>query len=123
MNNSRPATDGPIAQETHLAVAELDASPWTRPRERGRERAIKRDAVLRAAASSSTVRLPRHFAGHGRGPPAGDQADALLRAEQGGDPVRVRRLGLELLRAAIAGAAASGGSAVDKLKAAMPSTR
>ena len=104
-----------------MAIAELDASPWTRPRERGREHAIKRDAVLRAAAQ-----LFNEFGYH-------DTSLAMVAAR-----LRVTkptlyyyvhnkeeilfecvRLGLELLRAAIADAAASGGSAVDKLKAAM----
>ena len=104
-----------------MAVAELDASPWTRPRERGRERAIKRDAVLRAAAQ-----LFNEFGYH-------DTSLAMVAARlQVTKPtlyyyVRNKeeilfecvRLGLELLRAAIADAAASGGSAVDKLRAAM----
>jgi AcrR family transcriptional regulator len=104
-----------------LAAAELDASPWTRPREGGRERAIKRDAVLRAAAQ-----LFNEFGYH-------DTSLAMVAARlQVTKPtlyyyVRNKeeilfecvRLGLELLRAAIAAAAASGGSAVDKLKAAM----
>jgi len=104
-----------------LAVAELDASPWTRPRERGRERAIKRDAVLRAAAQ-----LFNEFGYH-------DTSLAMVAARlQVTKPtlyyyIRNKeeilfecvRLGLELLRSAIADAAASGGSAVDKLEAAM----
>ena len=104
-----------------MAVAELDASPWTRPRERGRERAIKRDAVLRAAAQ-----LFNEFGYH-------DTSLAMVAARlQVTKPtlyyyVRNKeeilfecvRLGLELLRSAIAAAAASGGTALDKLQAAM----
>ena len=104
-----------------MAIAELDASPWTRPRERGREHAIKRDAVLRAAAQ-----LFNEFGYH-------DTSLAMVAARlQVTKPTlyyyvhnkeailfECVRLGLELLRAAIADAAASGGSAVDKLKAAM----
>jgi AcrR family transcriptional regulator len=104
-----------------LAAAELDASPWTRPRERGREHAIKRDAVLRAAAQ-----LFNEFGYH-------DTSLAMVAARlqvtkptlyyyvQNKEEILFEcvRLGLELLRAAIAAAAASGGSAIDKLKAAM----
>ena len=104
-----------------MAVAELDASPWTRSRGRGQERAIKRDAVLRAAAQ-----LFNEFGYH-------DTSLAMVAARlqvtkptlyyyiQNKEEILFEcvRLGLELLRAAIADAAASGGSAVDKLKAAM----
>lgn len=104
-----------------MAAAELDASPWTRPRERGREHAIKRDAVLRAAAQ-----LFNEFGYH-------DTSLAMVAARlqvtkptlyyyvQNKEEILFEcvRLGLELLRGAIAAAAASGGSAVDKLKAAM----
>jgi AcrR family transcriptional regulator len=104
-----------------LAVAELDASPWTRSRGRGQERAIKRDAVLRAAAQ-----LFNEFGYH-------DTSLAMVASRlqvtkptlyyyiQNKEEILFEcvRLGLELLREAIAGAAASGGSAVDKLKAAM----
>ena len=93
-----------------MAVAELDASPWTRPRERGRERAIKRDAVLRAAAQ-----LFNEFGYH-------DTSLAMVAARlqvtkptlyyyvQNKEEILFEcvRLGLELLRAAIADAAASG---------------
>jgi AcrR family transcriptional regulator len=104
-----------------VAVAELDASPWTRPRERGREHAIKRDAVLRAAAQ-----LFNEFGYH-------DTSLAMVAARlqvtkptlyyyvQNKEEILFEcvRLGLGLLRTAIADAAASGGSAVDKLEAAM----
>ncbi len=109
------------AQETCLAAVEIVASPWSRPRERGRERAIKREAVLRAAAQ-----LFNEFGYH-------DTSLAMVAARlkvtkptlyyyvQNKEEILFEcvRLGLELLRAAIADAAASGGSAIDKLKAAM----
>jgi AcrR family transcriptional regulator len=104
-----------------LAGVTTLGSPWTRPLERGEERAVKRDAVLRAAAQ-----LFNEFGYHAT------SLEMVAERLQVTKPtlyyyIRNKeeilfecvRLGLELLRSAIAGAAASGGSALDKLKAAM----
>lgn len=108
-------------REFRVAIARIDVSPWSRPLERGKGREVKRDAVLRAAAQ-----LFNQFGYH----------DTSL--EMVAERLKVTkptlyyyiknkeeilfecvRLGLELLRSAIARAAASGGTALDKLKAAM----
>ncbi len=104
-----------------MATARIDVSPWSRPLDRGQERAIKRDAVLRAAAQ-----LFNEFGYH-------DTSLAMVAERlkvtkptlyyyiKNKEEILFEcvRLGLELLRAAIAGATASGGTALDKLKAAM----
>ena len=97
------------------------ASPWARPLDRGQVRAIKRDAVLRAAAQ-----LFNEFGYH--------ETSLAMVAErlqvtkptlyyyiQNKEEILFEcvRLGLELLRSAIADATASGGTALDQLKAAM----
>ena len=108
-------------EEFGLATARIDVSPWSRPMDRGQERAVKRNAVLRAAAQ-----LFNEFGYH--------KTSLAMVAER----LKVTkptlyyyvknkeeilfecvRLGLELLRKAIADAAALGGTALDKLKAAM----
>jgi len=104
-----------------LAGVATLASPWTRPLEREGQRAVKRDAVLRAAAQ-----LFNEFGYHAT------SLEMVAERLQVTKPtlyyyIRNKeeilfecvRLGLELLRSAIAEAAASGGSAVDKLEAAM----
>ena len=104
-----------------MAEAGMVASPWSRPLDRGQERAVKRDAVLRAAAQ-----LFNEFGYH-------DTSLAMVAKRlhvtkptlyyyiQNKEEILFEcvRLGLELLRSAIADAAASGGTALDKLKAAM----
>jgi AcrR family transcriptional regulator len=104
-----------------MPVAAALASPWSRPLARGQQRAIKREAVLRAAAA-----LFNEFGYH-----ATSLAMVAERLEVTKPTlyyyVRNKeeilsecvRLGLDLLRAAIADAAASGGTALDKLHAAM----
>lgn len=112
---------GAVCKESRLATVRIAVSPWARPLDRGQERAIKRDAVLRAAAQ-----LFNEFGYH--------ETSLAMVAErlQVTKPTlyyyiknkeeilfECVRLGLELLRSAIADAAASGGTALDKLKAAM----
>ena len=99
------------------------ASPWTRPIDRGARDAasIKRDAVLRAAAQL--------FNDKGYHATSLDMVAERLSVTKPTLYYYVRskeeilfecvRLGLELMRAAIAEAAGSGGSALDKLEAAM----
>ncbi len=97
------------------------ASPWSRPLLRREGRAVKRDAVLRAAAS-----LFNEFGYHAT---SLEMVAERLRVTkptlyyyiQSKEEILFEcvRLGLELLRSAIARAAASGGTAVDKLNAAM----
>ena len=104
-----------------MAAAAVLASPWARPIERGKERAVKRDAVLRAAAQL--------FNEHGYHATSLAMVAERLQVTKPTLYYYIRnkeeilfecvRLGLELLRSAIAAAAASGGSAVDKLRAAM----
>ena len=111
----------PVCKESRLATVRIAVSPWSRPLDRDQERAIKRDAVLRAAAQ-----LFNEFGYH--------ETSLAMVAErlQVTKPTlyyyiknkeeilfECVRLGLELLRSAIADAAASGGTALDKLKAAM----
>ncbi len=101
-------------------VASLQ-SPWARALHRGEQRSVKRDAVLRVAAQ-----LFNEFGYHAT------SLEMVAERLQVTKPtlyyyIRNKeeilfecvRLGLELLRSAIADAAASGGTAVDKLKAAM----
>ena len=104
-----------------MAGAPIVASPWSRSLDRNQERAIKRDAVLRAAAQ-----LFNEFGYH-----ATSLAMVAERLQVTKPTLyyyvhnkeeilfECVRLGLELLRSAIAAAAASGGTALDKLKAAM----
>ncbi|MGS0753583.1 TetR family transcriptional regulator [Roseateles sp. GG27B] len=104
-----------------MAAVPIIASPWARPLDRTQERAIKRDAVLLAAAQ-----LFNEFGYH-----ATSLAMVAERLQvtkptlyyyvQNKEEILFEcvRLGLELLRIAIADAAASGGTALDKLKAAM----
>ena len=104
-----------------MAAAAVLASPWARPLDRGQERAVKRDAVLRAAAQL--------FNEHGYHATSLAMVAERLQVTKPTLYYYIHnkeeilfecvRLGLELLRSAIAAAAASGGSAVDKLKAAM----
>ena len=104
-----------------MAAAAVLASPWARPLDRGQERAVKRDAVLRAAAQL--------FNEHGYHATSLAMVAERLQVTKptlyyyvdNKEEILFEcvRLGLELLRSAIAAAAASGGSAVDKLKAAM----
>jgi len=104
-----------------LAAAVSVASPWTRPLDRGQVRAVKRDAVLRAAAQlfnefgyheTSLVMVAKRLE---------VTKPTLYYYVQNKEEILFEcvRLGLELLRGAIAKAAASGGTALDKLKAAM----
>jgi AcrR family transcriptional regulator len=108
-------------KETCLAGVASLASAWTRTLDRGEQRAVKRDAVLRAAAQ-----LFNEFGYHAT------SLEMVAERLQVTKPtlyyyVRNKeeilfecvRLGLELLRSAIAEAAASGGTALDKLMAAM----
>ena len=104
-----------------MADSDIAASPWSHPLDRGQERAIKRDAVLRAAAQ-----LFNEFGYH-----ATSLAMVAERLQvtkptlyyyiKNKEEILFEcvRLGLELLRTAITDAAASGGSALDKLTAAM----
>ena len=104
-----------------MVGALIVASPWSRSLDREQERAIKRDAVLRAAAQ-----LFNEFGYH-----ATSLAMVAKRLQvtkptlyyyvQNKEEILFEcvRLGLELLRSAIAVAAASGGTALDKLRAAM----
>ena len=104
-----------------MAGSNIAVSPWSRPLDRGQVRAIKRDAVLRAAAE-----LFNEFGYH-----ATSLAMVAERLQvtkptlyyyiENKEEILFEcvRLGLELLRTAIAGATASGGTALDKLKAAM----
>jgi AcrR family transcriptional regulator len=104
-----------------LAGAPIVASPWLRTLDREQERAIKREAVLRVAAQ-----LFNEFGYH-----ATSLAMVAERLQvtkptlyyyvQNKEEILFEcvRLGLELLRSAIAAAAASGGTALDKLEAAM----
>ena len=108
-------------KESVLAGAPIVASPWSRSLDREQERAIKRDAVLRVAAQ-----LFNEFGYH-----ATSLAMVAERLQvtkptlyyyvQNKEEILFEcvRLGLELLRSAIAAAAASGGTALDKLEAAM----
>ena len=104
-----------------MPAAATLVSPWSRPLDRVQQRAIKREAVLRAGAA-----LFNEFGYH-------DTSLAMVAARlqvtkptlyyyiRNKDEILFEcvRLGLELLRAAIAEAAASGGTALDKLHAAM----
>jgi AcrR family transcriptional regulator len=104
-------------------TAAAAASPWTRPPDRGAGDAasIKRDAVLRAAAQL--------FNDKGYHATSLDMVAERLHVTKPTLYYYVKskeeilfqcvRLGLELMRAAIAEAAGSGGSALDKLQAAM----
>ena len=104
-----------------MADLEIDASPWLRPLDRGQVRAIKRDAVLRAAAQ-----LFNEYGYH-----ATSLAMVAERLQvtkptlyyyiKNKDEILFEcvRLGLELLRSAIADAASQGSSALNKLQAAM----
>ena len=107
--------------ETSLAGSPNIASPWSRPLDREQERAIKRDAVLRAAAQ-----LFNEFGYHATSLAMVAQRLQVTKPTlyyyiQNKEEILFEcvRLGLELLRSAIAAAAASGGTALDKLKAAM----
>ena len=104
-------------------TAAAAASPWTRPPDRGAgdTASIKRDAVLRAAAQL--------FNDKGYHATSLDMVAERLSVTKPTLYYYVRskeeilfecvRLGLELMRSAIAEAANSGGSALDKLEAAM----
>ncbi|HEX7436936.1 MAG TPA: TetR/AcrR family transcriptional regulator [Caldimonas sp.] len=104
-----------------MPAAAVLASPWAHPLDRGQERAVKRDAVLRAAAQL--------FNEHGYHATSLAMVAERLQVTKPTLYYYIHnkeeilfecvRLGLELLRSAIAGAAASGGTAVDKLEAAM----
>jgi AcrR family transcriptional regulator len=105
------------------SAAVASPSPWTRPLGRGSREgaAIKRDAVLRAAAQL--------FNEKGYHATSLDMVAERLSvtkptlyyyvASKEEILFECVRLGLELMRSAIAAAAASGGSAYDKLQAAM----
>jgi AcrR family transcriptional regulator len=98
-----------------------DASPWTQPRDREREREVKREAVLRAAAQL--------FNEKGYHATSLDEVAERLHVTKPTLYYYVRnkeailfecvRIGLEMMRAAIEAAGASGGSAMDKLVSAM----
>jgi AcrR family transcriptional regulator len=104
-----------------MPAAATVASPWFRPLDRDQQRAVKREAVLRAGAA-----LFNQFGYH-----ATSLAMVAERLQVTKPTLyyyihnkeeilfECVRLGLELLRAAIADAAASGGTALDKLHAAM----
>lgn len=104
-----------------MADAARLASAWTRTLDRDELRAVKRDAVLRAAAQ-----LFNEFGYHAT---SLEMVAERLHVTKPTLYYYVRnkeeilfecvRLGLELLRTAIAEAAASGGTALDKLRAAM----
>lgn len=98
-----------------------DASPWTQPRDREREREVKREAVLRAAAQL--------FNEKGYHATSLDEVAERLHVTKPTLYYYVRnkeailfecvRTGLEMMREAIEAAGASGGSAMDKLVSAM----
>ncbi len=98
-----------------------DSSPWTQPRDREREREVKREAVLRAAAQL--------FNEKGYHATSLDEVAERLHVTKPTLYYYVRnkeailfecvRTGLEMMRAAIEAAGASGGSAMDKLVSAM----
>lgn len=98
-----------------------DASPWTQPRDREREREVKREAVLRTAAQL--------FNEKGYHATSLDEVAERLHVTKPTLYYYVRnkeavlfecvRIGLEMMRAAIEAAGASGGSAMDKLVSAM----
>lgn len=98
-----------------------DSSPWTQPRDREREREIKREAVLRTAAQL--------FNEKGYHATSLDEVAERLHVTKPTLYYYVRnkeailfecvRTGLEMMRAAIEAAGASGGSAMDKLVSAM----
>lgn len=107
--------------ETSLAVSNIAASPWACPVDRGQVRAVKRDAVLRAAAQ-----LFNEFGYHATSLAMVAERLQVTKptlyyyvANKEEILFECVRLGLELLRTAIADAAASGGTALDKLRAAM----
>ena len=104
-----------------MVGAPIVASPWSRSLDREQERAIKRDAVLLAAAqlfnengyhATSLAMVAERLQ---------VTKPTLYYYVQNKEEILFEcvRLGLELLRSAIAAAAASGGTALDKLKAAM----
>jgi AcrR family transcriptional regulator len=125
MRAPRGTTGREPARRQGLArtAAAAAASPWTRPTDRGTGDAasIKRAAVLRAAAQL--------FNDKGYHATSLDMVAERLSVTKPTLYYYVRskeeilfecvRLGLELMRAAIAEAAGSGGSALDKLEAAM----
>lgn len=98
-----------------------DSSPWTQPRDREREREVKREAVLRTAAQL--------FNEKGYHATSLDEVAERLHVTKPTLYYYVRnkeailfecvRIGLEMMRAAIEAAGASGGSAMDKLVSAM----
>lgn len=98
-----------------------DSSPWTQPRDREREREVKREAVLRTAAQL--------FNEKGYHATSLDEVAERLHVTKPTLYYYVRnkeailfecvRTGLEMMRAAIEAAGASGGSAMDKLVSAM----
>jgi AcrR family transcriptional regulator len=97
------------------------SSPWTQPRDREREREVKREAVLRTAAQL--------FNEKGYHATSLDEVAERLHVTKPTLYYYVRnkeailfecvRTGLEMMRAAIEAAGASGGSAMDKLVSAM----
>jgi AcrR family transcriptional regulator len=104
-----------------VAGSDIAASPWSRPLDRGQVRAIKRDAVLRAAAQ-----LFNEFGYHATSLAMVAERLKVTKPTlyyyiKNKEEILFEcvRLGLELLRTAIAKAAVSGGTALDKLKAAM----
>ncbi len=121
----RPRAAGAVpleqAQEGAAAGGAQDDSPWTLPRDRERERELKREAVLRTAAQL--------FNEKGYHATSLDEVAERLHVTKPTLYYYVRnkeailfecvRSGLELMRAAIAEAGASGGSSMDKLKSAM----
>ena len=104
-----------------MAGAPIVASPWSRTLDREQERAIKRDAVLRVAAQ-----LFNEFGYHATSLAMVAERLQITKPTlyyyvQNKEEILFEcvRLGLELLRSAIAAAAASGGTALHKLEAAM----
>ena len=96
-------------------------SPWTRPRERADQRAssaMRCCAPRRSSSTSSATTTPRSAWSPSRLQVTKPTLYYYVRNKEE-ILFECVRLGLELLRSAIADAAASGGSAVDKLKAAM----
>jgi AcrR family transcriptional regulator len=104
-----------------MPAAATVVPPWSRPLDREQQRALKREAVLRAGAA-----LFNEFGYHATSLAMVAERLKVTKPTlyyyiRNKDEILFEcvRLGLELLRAAIADAAASGGTALDKLHAAM----
>lgn len=117
----RSKTKLAVSSEVVLDAVEATVSPWARPLGRSQERALKRDAVLRASAQ-----LFNEFGYHAT---SLEMVATKLQVTkptlyyyiQNKEEILFEcvRLGLDSLRAAIADAATSDGTVMHKLKAAM----